>query len=44
MVFGEPMIFTTEARRTQREVFFCLPGDGGRQKDGFQERLWQGLY
>ena len=43
MVFGEPMIFTTEARRTQREVFFCLPGDGGRQKDAFQERLWQGL-
>jgi len=39
MVFGEQMIFTTEARRTQRELFFCLPGDGGRQKDASQGRL-----
>jgi len=31
VVFGEPVIFTTEARRTQREVLFRLPGDGGRQ-------------
>ena len=39
MVFGEQMIFTTEAQRTQREVFFCLPGGGGRQKDALQGRL-----
>ena len=32
MVFGEPMIFTTEARRTQRKESFPWTGDDVQEK------------